>query len=115
MSPDPLSKQRSPWVARGEHLIAEGMPPVRQFERNVHDGRLLALVDELPMGWHMSLSFKDHRGRNSRYPSWDEVAHARYELLPGDLNFVMHLPPTDRYVSAHPTCFHLHEHPERER
>lgn len=107
--PKPISKQRSTWTDRGQHLIAEGMPPVRQFERNVHDGRLLALIDELPTGWHMSLSFRNHRGENSRYPSWDEIADARYTLLPADLDFVMHLPPADRYVAVHATCFHLHE------
>ncbi len=112
--PKPISKQRSTWTDRGQHLIAEGMPPVRQFERNVHDGRLLALIDELPTGWHMSVSFQDHRGRNSRYPSWDELAHARYELLPDDISFVMHLPGTAEYVAVHPTTFHLWEHPERQ-
>lgn len=40
-------------------------------------------------GWHLSIS------RPDRYPSWDEVAKARYELLPKNLNVVMLLPPPE--------------------
>jgi hypothetical protein len=108
----PLTRQRSSWV----ELHAESpLPWTRSFTRQVHDGRLLALVAQEPrIGWHLSVSFRDHRGEHSRYPSWDEIAHARYELLPVDRDFVMHLPPLDEYVSSHPTTFHLHESREAE-
>lgn len=83
------------------------------FDRRVNDGTLWAIVSEEPQGWHMSVSFRNQRGEFSRYPTWDEIAHARYELLPPDLDFVMHLPPMEEYVNLHATTFHLHEHPER--
>jgi len=54
-------------------------------------------------GWHMSISCE------RRYPDWDEVAHARYKLLPASMTFAMMLPPPDEYVNLHQTCFHLHE------
>lgn len=111
----PLTRQRSSWAHTGT-LQAFGMPvPADQHHRPVHDGTLMALVaDEPQIGWHMSISFRDHRGRPSRYPTWDELAHARYELLPAHLDFVMHLPPLDNYVAVMDTCFHLHQHPAPE-
>ena len=35
----------------------------------------------------------------NRYPSWDEIAAARYALLPGDRNYGMMLPPDQEYVN----------------
>jgi hypothetical protein len=81
--------------------------------RRVGDGLLRALVAEEPLGWHLSISFVDPKGRPSRYPHWDEITHARSQLLPGDVGFVMHLPPDGEYIAVHDTTFHLHEHPER--
>jgi hypothetical protein len=51
--------------------------------------------------WHLSIS---HR---HRYPSWDEIADARYALVPDRVTMAMLLPPRDEYVNAHPFCFHL--------
>lgn len=112
MKRDPLTQQRSPWEplpTRGHFM---GIPNVA-LERRVHDGRLLAIIDELPTGWHMSISHRDNRGQLTRYPSWDEIAHARDQLLPPKVGFVMHLPTADDYVALHATTFHLHEYPER--
>lgn len=53
------------------------------------------------MLWHLSISHP------SRYPSWDEIADARYELIPDDVTVALLLPPRDEYVNAHPYCFHL--------
>jgi hypothetical protein len=53
------------------------------------------------------------RDQLTRYPRWDEIAHARDELLPADIDFVMWLPRAGDYVALHDTTFHLHEHPER--
>lgn len=77
------------------------------------DGLLWAIVAEEPGGWHLSVSFRDHRGVAARYPTWDELAHARYVLMPDDIDVVMHLPPPADYVAVHDTTFHLHEHPRR--
>ena len=54
-------------------------------------------------GWHFSIAHP------WRHPSWDEIASARYTLVPGDIAMVMVLPPEDEYVNVHEHCFHLHE------
>jgi hypothetical protein len=108
----PLTRQRSPWelFERGEIMGYAN----EWHRRRVHDGVLVACVAEEPTGWHLSISHRDQQNRPRRYPTWDEIAHARDEFLPSDLGFVMHLPPSDQYVALHDTTFHLHEHPERE-
>lgn len=63
--------------------------------------RILVTTDE-PDGWHLSISCP------TRYPTWDEIATARYALGPKDVDVVMHLPPEDEYVNVHEYCFHLH-------
>lgn len=107
----PITKQRSRWELfdRGDIM---GYPN-EWHRRQVHDGTLVACVGEEPTGWHLSISHRDHKDQPRRYPTWDEIAHARDELLPADVNFVMHLPTADQYVALHDTCFHIHEHPER--
>lgn len=115
MNHEPLTRQRSRWVR-------QPLPPDLAWlasyggawwVRRVSDGTLRAIVAEEPAGWHLSVSFIDHRGELSRYPSWDEIAHARHELLPAEVDFVMWLPKAGEYVNVHPTTFHLHEHPQR--
>lgn len=72
-------------------------------------GACKVIVAQEPLGpvgalrWHLSISHDD------RYPSWDEVAEARYQLVPDDVTMVMMLPPSSEYVNQHDTCFHLHE------
>ena len=44
-----------------------------------------------------------------RYPTWDEISHARYELCPDDIDMIMVLPRSEDYVACHPTVFHLHQ------
>jgi hypothetical protein len=112
MGAKPLSRQRSPWRHVGSAPTVPGWTADLHV-REVGDGMLRALVAEEPTGWHLSISFVDRKGRASRYPRWDEITHARAELLPGDVGFVMHLPPDGEYVAVHDTTFHLHEHPER--
>jgi hypothetical protein len=51
--------------------------------------------------WHLSISHPD------RYPSWDEIGDARYQLTPGGITMALLLPPMGEYVNAHPFCFHL--------
>lgn len=60
-------------------------------------------VSPEPSGWHISIARRD------RDPSWDEIATARYRLLPEVPEMVMHLPPMDEYVNIHAHCFHLYE------
>jgi len=51
--------------------------------------------------WHLSIA---HR---RRYPTWDEIADARYELTPAEVTMAMLLPPPEHYVNANAHCFHL--------
>lgn len=52
-------------------------------------------------GWHLSVAHP------SRYPTWDEVAKARYTLLPHDATFAMLLPPPGDYVNLHNFVFQV--------
>jgi hypothetical protein len=79
------------------------VPCVEPGARAYAANHLRAIVGRSAAGWHMSVS---HPGR---YPTWDEIAHLRYELLPADKTFVMVLPPEDEYVNIHPFTFHLWE------
>lgn len=116
MKRQPITRVRSPWTEDPARYVEIGEKyPARFFYRNVSDGVLWAIVAIEPgLGWHLSISFRDHKGRLGRYPNWDEIAHAREVLLPEELGFVMHLPPltTDEYVALHLTTMHLHQHPE---
>ena len=51
---------------------------------------------------HFSISHED------RDPTWEEIAAARYALLPKLKDCVLLLPPDDEYVNAHEHCFHVH-------
>src|SRR5262245_66359753 len=61
------------------------------------------LPPEARLLWHLSIA---HR---RRYPTWDEIADARYELVPDDVTMAMLLPPPGEYVNLHEHCFHLWE------
>jgi len=52
---------------------------------------------------HLSISHA------KRYPSWDEIKGARYELMPHDITVAMLLPPPEDYINVHQNCFHLWE------
>lgn len=80
--------------------------PTRAYRCGILD----AMVSVEPWGLHMSVSTP------GRYPKWDEIAHARYELLPPDLVFALLFPPADEYVNIEVeglprsgNVFHLHE------
>ncbi len=53
--------------------------------------------------WHLSISHA------SRYPTFDEIRDARYELLPNDITVAMLYPPKEEYINLHNNCFHLWE------
>jgi len=105
----PLTRQRSPWMEVKEHTDIEVFLGAKVFHRRVADGTLFAIVAEEPEGWHLSISFRNHRRELTRYPHWDEIADARYKLLPDDITMAMLLPPPEEYVAVHDTTFHLHE------
>lgn len=57
----------------------------------------------LNSGWHMSIAHSE------RYPTWDEIAKARYELLPDGITMAMILPSAEQYVNLHSFCFQLRQ------
>lgn len=123
VGPQPLVEQTTPWqqVPSGPVLpllLQSGAVHVEVHQRDVEDGHLSAIVTREPSGpggkveWHLSISHRLDDRSPGRYPTWDEIAHARYELLPDNVTFAMMLPPRSEYVAVHDTTFHLHEvHP----
>ncbi|MFI4977566.1 MAG: hypothetical protein ACHQC8_02645 [Solirubrobacterales bacterium] len=88
-------------------------PGTMAYQREVHDGHLSVLVSREPHGWHLSISHRTNemRPRPGRYPTWDEVADARYRFIPDEVTMAMLLPPREQYVNLHETTFHLNEVP----
>lgn len=72
-------------------------------------GDCRVLISKEPHGrgasllWHLSISCAD------RYPTWEEIKDARYNLLPLGATFAQILPPPNQYVNIHDYCFHLWE------
>lgn len=67
-------------------------------------GRCTILVGHLADGsCHLSIA------NETRYPTWDEIAKARYELMPVDAMVAMLLPTAEEYINLHSFCFQLHE------
>ena len=99
-----------PPIELDDHFRAS-QATVRTFRRRVGDGVLAVILTHHPeYGYQMSVSFMDHRQRLSRYPRWDEIADARYTLIPEEVDMCMRLPPPDQYVALHATTFQLVEH-----
>jgi hypothetical protein len=69
-------------------------------------GYVRVLREHHPTGWHLSISCVH------RYPTWDEIKAARYDLLPADVTMALLLPPPEDYVDIHKNCFHLHQIPD---
>ena len=111
----PQTKARSPWepvnLSIAPHLSQIGADEVRGYRRRTGDGVLQVIISHSEKwGWHLSVSFIDHRGKLSRYPRWDEIAAARYDLLPDELVMCLMMPPGERYVNLHETTFQVVEH-----
>lgn len=83
----------------------------RQFKHPTHNhigdwymcGDLRVCVAREHGLWHLSISHP------LRYPTWDEIYTARYDLLPGDINTAILLPKKSEYVNIHPNCFHVYQ------
>jgi len=67
------------------------------------EGLRVMVAWEAGHGWHLSIS------HSSRYPTWDEIRDARYDLVPDNCTMAILLPPRGEYINVHPNCFHLHE------
>lgn len=55
--------------------------------------------------WHLSISHP------YRYPTWDEIYTAWYDLVPdaAEINGAIILPRKSEYVNMHPNCFHVRQ------
>ena len=85
-------------------LVTAGSRNVTCWYRNVGDGILRVIVDEQPMGWHLAITHAK-RGKGGtlvpgRWAKYDEVMHARIELLPDHIDTVLHLPREEDYDAA---------------
>jgi hypothetical protein len=81
---------------------AHGLPDMgRKYFRR---GEVRAIVGTESSGrWTLSVSCA------ARYPTWDEVADARYDLVPPDVTMVMPLPPPQDYLNESAFVFNLVE------
>jgi hypothetical protein len=79
------------------HLINE----FNSYLRTYTLGECSGLVTKEYGYWHMSIAYK------KRYPTWDDVAEARWQCIPADFWMVMVLPPPAHYVNLHENCFQL--------
>ena len=107
-APEPARPER--WELRGTSEMPGTATPSRVYRRRVRDGVLNVIISREAFGpgdwrWHLSIS---HPTRN---PRWEEIAMARYDLLPDEVTMAMYLPPRDEYVNVHRYCFHLHQEP----
>lgn len=83
-----------------------GMEKLRKVYESPAERLRVIVAWEPGNGWHLSISHP------TRYPTWEEIRDARYELLPDACTMGMLLPPKAEYVNLHPNCFHLHEVPD---
>lgn len=70
------------------------------------DGDLRCIVGKEEGRWHLSMSHP------SRYPTWDEMADARYRFIPNRAHMAMLAPPREEFINAHDTTLHFWEVPE---
>jgi hypothetical protein len=83
----------------------------------VDDGHLSVFVGPEPPGWHLSISHRSNllgptgHPLPGRYPTWDEIADARYLFCPKTITMAMLLPPPEEYVNIHQSTFHLWQVP----
>jgi hypothetical protein len=78
-------------------LDRAGAREVKIFSRRVRDGSQRAIVscDPPDYEWHLTITHTPTGRHKERYPTWEEVTYARYELLPGHLTMALYLPPIE--------------------
>ena len=88
---------------RPYRIYPQGSALVEPGARAYKLGECLVIVGHSKLGWHLSISHP------RRYPTWDEIKAARYQLTPHQVTMAFILPPPEEYVNVDPTCFHLWE------
>jgi hypothetical protein len=108
------------WVKKREDSF-DGVL-LRHYEATTSDGILKACVSRDPAGkngallWHISISHRDRFDQPDRVPTWDEMKHAKYQLVSVDVCMVLIFPrKTATYVNLHDTCLHLWESEDIDR
>ena len=113
---DPLARHIR-WIRLADFCFNE-VPVGWRYEARVPDGTLQTLVSQdqpdnsRPL-WHLSVSHRNLDGKPDRVPTWDELKHAKYALVPADVPMVLIFPrkklPAGGYVNLYETCLHLWE------
>lgn len=103
------SVQRLKWIP-----VSHLPHGARGYYASCDDGFLRAIVGLEPAGkdgemiWHISVSHVNKSLKHDRYPSWDELKHAKYQLVPDDVPMVLIFPSkAAKYVDVSPNCLHL--------
>ncbi len=79
--------------------------PVESTDVRVCESGYLRAIVSRDLGyWHLSVSH-----RSGIYPNWDQLADARYDLIPHDVDMALILPPPGNYVNANPGVLQLTE------
>ena len=97
----PLWERLTPEPGSRLAQLLTGLPSARVFEAD--GGRLRAIVSHDDDRWHVSVSHTD------RYPTWDEVADARYRFVPDRVTMAMLMPPRAQWINVHETTLQLWE------
>ncbi len=106
----------SPDVTHLRWIRHDDKPAGRTYRAETTTGLLWAIVSRDPAGvggrviWHISISHRDRDGNPNRVPTWDELKHAVYRLIPEDVCMVLIFPRRSApYVNVYDTCLHLWE------
>jgi hypothetical protein len=99
---------RLPWREIAPDAIDGGttrqlVNPLNSYLRDYRLGECSVTVTREFNRWHLSIA------HTSRYPTWDEVAQARYNAIPRDVFMAMLLPPPGEYIDIHHFCFQMIE------
>jgi len=106
--PDPVEIPLPAGLIRGVHMEHD-CRAFRMGECSIFVGTIREEDNHDFVGWHISISHP------SRYPTWDEVAYARYQLVPDNVVMAMILPPRSEYINIDANCFQLHQVERKKR
>ncbi len=96
--PDPVPFELPEQVHHNAQSAGAMIEPGSKFYKM---GGCSIILSHSKHGWHMSIAHP------KRYPTWDEIAHARYSLIPNDVPMAMMLPPQEEFINVHANCFQL--------
>lgn len=76
-------------------------PGINSYLRTYRMGECSIIVTREFDQWHLSIA------RPDRLPSWNEVAEARYRVVPDAVTMAMLLPPKAEYINIHNHCLQM--------